>query len=95
MVGWTHHGRINQQWEWRWSSEERHIVSQLEGKDEGEGTELVLDIAWSHTAPGSKVQVWSNNGTQAQKWNLEYEHKLPNPNPDFRIVRYIIIAAEA
>merc|ERR1712183_289051 len=66
VLGWTHHGGPNQQW--RLNGE--HLVSHVEGKDEGEGTDLVLDVAWSQTAPGSKVQVWSNNGTVAQKWTL-------------------------
>ena len=66
MLGWTHHGGPNQQW--RLVGE--NLVSQVEGKDEGEGTDLVLDVAWSQTAPGSKVHVWSNNGSEAQKWTL-------------------------
>ena len=38
-----------------------------------------LDVASSGTANGSKVQLWGCNGTGAQKWRLQSNNTLINP----------------
>ena len=62
VLGWGHHGQINQQW-------------RLEGKHiRCEGNSLVLDIFNSDMNPGAKVKVWSRNHPNSpnQMWMLEY-----------------------
>ena len=49
VLGWDHHGQINQQWR----MEGKHIRC--------EGNNLVLDIFNSDMNPGARVQAWSKN----------------------------------
>ena len=61
VLGWDHHGEINQQW-------------RMEGKYlRCEGNNLVLDIPNSDMNTGARVKVWSKNHPSSpnQMWNLE------------------------
>jgi len=60
VLGWDHHGQINQQW----NREGKHIRC--------EGNNLVLDIFNSDMNTGARVQAWSKNrpNTSNQMWDL-------------------------
>ena len=62
VLGWEHHGEINQQWR----MEGNHIRCQ--------GNSLVLDIMDNNKNTGARVKVWSKNhhNSSNQMWKLEH-----------------------
>ena len=45
-----------------------YVQSALKADDDG--SDLVLDVINGNTAVGAKLQIWSKNGTNAQRWTL-------------------------
>ena len=76
---WSHHGGSNQQWELRVDNPETLWVDYRDAR-----TGKCLDVAGGNSANGTKVQLYSCNGSPAQQWKYvpatKRIHSMVNAN---------------